>query len=183
MEKKNDFGPAALVLALGLAIAAMFWAADKARSAELDGGTTLKYDIAVKETGGSPAGITTKIGNDTDKGFKYTAPHNPALDLPFKMAVGFSARGDDGKDHPITFNIVKEGFATMAECAGKKGVESLKFHKFVEAVANNITKKTGVVVTATAGCIDIREFEKSNLKDAVPEAQVPPKHVPGEKKF
>jgi len=186
-HQKNDFGPAAILVAMGLAIAAIIWAGGHAKGAELkgaglgelDGGTTLKYDIAVKETGGSPVA--------DEKGFKYTAPHNPALDLPFKMAVGFSAKGPDGEDHPLTFNVIKEGFATEKECLSEKGVKSPKFRKFVETVAKVASQRTGAVVTATAGCIDARLFDKHpELKDAVPEAPVPPsipKHVPGEEKL
>ncbi len=139
-ETKNDFGPAALVLALGLAFAAMFWAAgSKAHGAELDGGTVLKYDIAAHEVS-VPCSDPARCA------------------LPWKVAIAMGVK--PGPDEPpilMAYGVVKEGFKTEAACRGKKGLGDPVLKKLNAFVQVKLAKSLGIppeAIIIFADCLD-----------------------------
>ena len=95
----------------------------------------------------------------------------PVDPLPFKVALGLTISGPDGKDVPLGFAVVAGGFATEAECMGKKGADAPAFHKFVKKFVTDLTNHIGVPVKAKAGCIDVTKLPKDD------------KPVPGEEKL
>jgi hypothetical protein len=103
----------------------------------------------------------------------YNIAKADELATPFHPALGFSVAGPDGNDLPIYFGVVKSGFATKAECMGEKGANDPGFHKFVEQMGTEVSKKLGgVEVKATTGCVDITKLPSKATPPAAPAAPV-----------
>lgn len=141
---KNNFAPAAVVLAMGVAFALMIWAAGHAKGAELDGGTVL-----------APV-----------KADKIDA-------APWKIAIGTLAVDDEGVAHPVTFGVIGDGFATEEKCMGKQGAADPAFKSMVQSMARRMSEQTGITVRVVAGCVDIRKLPPG-LRNGAVKSFVPP---------
>ncbi len=128
MEKKNDFGPAALVLAL--VAAAMFWATGKAHSAELP----RPHEVSVPCT--DPARCA----------------------LPWKIAIAMGVKpGPDEPPVLMAYGLVQEGFKTEKECRGKKGLGDPALKKINAAVQTRLARSLHVpseAVIIVTDCLD-----------------------------
>ena len=129
-ETENYFGPAALVLALGLAFAAMFWAAGKAHGAELP----RPHEVSVPCT--DPARCA----------------------LPWKIGIAMGAK--PGPDEPpvlMSYGIVQEGFKTEKECRSKKGLGDPALKKLNAAFQEKLAQKLGLppeAIVIVVDCLD-----------------------------
>ncbi len=129
-ETENYFGPAALVLALGLAFAAMFWAAGKAHGAELP----RPHEVSVPCT--DPARCA----------------------LPWKIGIAMGVK--PGPDEPpvlMAYGLVQEGFKTEKECRGKKGLGDPALKKINAAVQTRLARSLHVpseAVIIVTDCLD-----------------------------
>ena len=134
MEKKNDFGPAALVLALGLAFAGMIWAASKAHSAELVTPVATAHEVSVPCTDQARCALPWKIG----------------------IAMGVKP----GPDEPpvlMAYGLVQEGFKTEKECRGKKGLGDPALKKLNAAFQGKLAQKLGLspeAIVIVMDCLD-----------------------------
>ena len=126
-ETENYFGPAALVLALGLAFAAMFWAAGKAHGAELP----RPHEVSVPCT--DPARCA----------------------LPWKIGIAMGVK--PGPDEPpvlMSYGIVQEGFKTEKECRSKKGIGNPSLKKINAAFQEKLAQKLGLPPEAIVIAVD-----------------------------
>ena len=128
-ETENYFGPAALVLALGLAFAAMFWAAGKAHGAELP----RPHEVSVPCT--DPARCA----------------------LPWKIGIAMGVK--PGPDEPpvlMSYGIVQEGFKTEKECRSK-GIGNPALKKLNAAFQEKLAQKLGLppeAIVIVVDCLD-----------------------------
>jgi len=172
MEKRNDFGPAAIVFALGLAIAAMLWAVKPSHSAELDGGTVLKYAIALPGDGGTKV-VATEIPARPCVG--------PTCLLPWKIGIAMGLK--PGPDEPpvlMTYGVVQQGFKTEAECRGKKGLGDPRLKKINSTFQAKMSQKLGLPPEAIVIFMDCLDSTKI---PPPPSKKPEPKLAPGEERI
>ena len=130
MEKKNDFGPAALVLALGLA-----FAGPKAHGAELVTPVATAHEVSAPCTNQARCALPWKIG----------------------IAAGVKP-GPDEPPVLMAYGLVQEGFKTEKECRGKKGLGDPALKKLNAAFQGKLAQKIGLppeAIVIVMDCLDV----------------------------